>query len=501
MSLPLTPITLLLAVLVLTTVLVASVTRQQTQLFVPLLTATPLVGFGSGWVAAKFDSKATEQSQVVEVSASKAEPIKLQLRWRSDTPLGPEEEEDMAPKLSDMPPPPLPSPSARNNMPAHVQANVRSMKRFSLQLPPLPGTSNSSDDVKDILTGSAVTSPESEFPLSTRASSKPPTPDANDFLTALAAQERRVLELKEELGKAEADLTNLKKQWALHEALKKRNEIRHVEPLRPMKSPNKESFSSTPTTSRSMENDNRRRAVSIRTKPSRTIFEGGRHTRTLSLLSPTSLENRNNVVETLDGKIENKARNGSRAALLRVSTAPIGHSAQQSGGTRDDLVYTGKQFVGDLKDGLFNFIEDLRAATVGDEALSPARSKQIESSLGTSLAKSSNKSKDQRIPNQVSLQSSRVSPTRELAPSVKAVSSQTVAPESESALQQPIEDATSGGAEQREVGIGSNTTDSVKPSVADEDDEGWSNWDSPPPKDTASGFSNTARSTPRSSLR
>ena len=45
-----------------------------------------------------------------------------------------------------------------------------------------------------------------------------------NFLTAIAAQERRVLELKEDLVRAEADLRKLKVQWAQHEAQKKRND-------------------------------------------------------------------------------------------------------------------------------------------------------------------------------------------------------------------------------------------------------------------------------------
>lgn len=44
-----------------------------------------------------------------------------------------------------------------------------------------------------------------------------------------------MLELREELQKAEGDLEKLKKQWATYEATKKRNELRHVEALQPLK--------------------------------------------------------------------------------------------------------------------------------------------------------------------------------------------------------------------------------------------------------------------------
>ena len=60
--------------------------------------------------------------------------------------------------------------------------------------------------------------------------------DSNAFLTALAAQERRVLELKEELQKAEVELHNLKRRWASQEAAKKKNELLQLEQLQPLKS-------------------------------------------------------------------------------------------------------------------------------------------------------------------------------------------------------------------------------------------------------------------------
>ncbi|KAK9469221.1 hypothetical protein V1512DRAFT_255763 [Lipomyces arxii] len=41
--------------------------------------------------------------------------------------------------------------------------------------------------------------------------------DPTDFLTMLAAKQRRVLELRDELGKAESDLKELQKQWSTHE--------------------------------------------------------------------------------------------------------------------------------------------------------------------------------------------------------------------------------------------------------------------------------------------
>lgn len=96
---------------------------------------------------------------------------------------------------------------------------------------------------------SNITSPGSITPAtqpSTRPSpAQPPgTPmafdvpdDGYDFLRAIASQERKVMELREELTRAEADLATIKKQWALSEKSRKRAEINHAEPLMPLRSP------------------------------------------------------------------------------------------------------------------------------------------------------------------------------------------------------------------------------------------------------------------------
>lgn len=102
------------------------------------------------------------------------------------------------------------------------------MVRQSLELSPVtPSGSNAGKIHRHVLSISARTS----------SSDRPPSPekkafhDSNTFLTALASQERRVLELKEELHKAETELEKLKRQWTTHEAARKRNELRQLEPL------------------------------------------------------------------------------------------------------------------------------------------------------------------------------------------------------------------------------------------------------------------------------
>ncbi|KAI4242909.1 MAG: hypothetical protein L6R40_003782 [Gallowayella cf. fulva] len=178
--------------------------------------------------------------------------------------------------------------------------------------------------------------------------------DSNSFLTALAAQERRVLELREELQKAEDDLSRFKKQWATHEAIKKRNELRHQEQLQKLepasraschgdpkwasgrwseKSPNRPFAGVNGAHERAREASERSaNCRNSRRQTQRKIFAGSRHTRALSLLS----------------------KGGTTAG----------------GQPKEVFLETGKQFVGDLREGLWTFFEDLRQATVGEEASS-----------------------------------------------------------------------------------------------------------------------------------
>lgn len=114
--------------------------------------------------------------------------------------------------------------------------------------------------------------------------------EPNAFLTALATQERHVLELKEELQKAESDLEISKKQWASHETSKKKDEMRRSEKLQVIASPVRSTVMETEEPSPPIVKDReRRRAMYIQPRqPQRKVFAGSRHTKTLSLLNPTS---------------------------------------------------------------------------------------------------------------------------------------------------------------------------------------------------------------------
>ena len=223
-------------------------------------------------------------------------------------------------------------------------------------------------------------------------------------MTAIATQERRVLELKEELQRAEADLLNLKRQWAQHEANKKRNDARRVTRLQPVQtapSVNDQEEDADGSSAWMQQQMERRKALLGGGRNSnRTVFSGSRHTRTLSLLSPT-LENggkpafaprplppRRDSLKHSPKKIVEEPHDQRRvrpALIARASTTPdltteMAETAETSidlfdnleKGLDHELLRTGQNVVNGLKDGLWTFFEDLRAATVGDEAIQHA---------------------------------------------------------------------------------------------------------------------------------
>ena len=226
----------------------------------------------------------------------------------------------------------------------------------------------------------------SSVPSTPVLAERPPSPekkafnDSNAYLTALATQERRVLELKEELQKAEVDLEKLKRQWAMHEAAKKRNELRQLEPLQPLTAPFPTLSHPIGTESaRSHTNAGRTKLKPLSTRQApRTVFSGSRHTKTLSLLSPQFPTQQDSNV----GEIQAPARtrrettnNLPRSCTVSdvstgVAPLPARHKSLRSpahGQPREDIVETGKQLVGDFREGLWTFLEDLRQATVGED--------------------------------------------------------------------------------------------------------------------------------------
>ena len=229
-----------------------------------------------------------------------------------------------------------------------------------------------------------------------------------DFLTLVAAQERKVLEIREELAKADAELTALKKQWAIYEANKKRDEVRHVRRmavrLDQVPSP------TFPNRADAEEERQRRRALvemsnsnghtraestKLDRRGSKRVFEG-KHTRALSLLSPTSTKPASGrSIDELVGLAENRQSEDSASdhqpgtpSLSRMPTLDglvspenlqlgfgktytdlAGSKGPLPPGAADVFMKQGKQVVDGVREGLWTFFEDIRQATVGDEAV------------------------------------------------------------------------------------------------------------------------------------
>ncbi|MCJ1246836.1 hypothetical protein MMC30_004045 [Trapelia coarctata] len=403
----------------------------------------------------------------------------------------------------DMRPPPLPSLPPSSHRPTSSSSNITatgmatSLKRLSLNFPTQP-----IDHSRHRLSSVISSSPDKLSSPSSPELRPSLTAEPNAFLTALATQERRVLELKEELQKAELDLDRLKKQWAGHEATRKRNEMRQVEQLRPLASPTKVGDLEAESERRASREEDRRRVLNARAKrPQRKVFEGGRHARTLSLLSSSS-SGQQKAPSVLDGATQPMQNEGRRAIPTRSATVsgptrgaralhdPSTMAGPLSKGTKDDLMNTGKQLVGDLREGLWTFIEDLRQATVGDEAVNAARPRHKRNpSLGRPSSRNSSRTRAQTTPNRGSAQARRKGDTNASPATRTKLSSNTVV------------DIDDGGNtkntnhKQPAVSNGSNLDGTIESPEAETplEDDGWDNWESPPPKNSSPTVSNSPR--------
>ncbi|KAK4137701.1 hypothetical protein BT67DRAFT_396443 [Trichocladium antarcticum] len=236
----------------------------------------------------------------------------------------------------------------------------RSTNRLSLTLPIIPPTGY----------------PLRPNPASSSTPGFPPTPldtpslmspvDPTDLITAIATQERRVLELREDLAHAETELARLKRQWATHEAYKKRTARRSMDPHRGL-GPAAELQDET-AIQRSIELDRRRALLEQQSQQAtpersrRRVFTGS-HTRNLSLLSPTKPAS---LFSERDSETDSPKDDGDNRHPPPV---PDLHAKRASWAARSTQAPGVKQLAQDLKSGLWTFMEDLRQATVGDEPI------------------------------------------------------------------------------------------------------------------------------------
>jgi hypothetical protein len=395
-------------------------------------------------------------------------------------------------------------------------------KRLSLSFPIQPFSANNSKHSASSSTSQTPMTPAS--PVETDKDSIPsPTKDSVSFLVALATHERRVLELREELGRAEGELERLKRHWAMHEATKKRGELRAVEPLRPV-SNNSSGRGDVGVLSREeAENielwnaeQKRRRAIvngglangGLKTSASshRKVISGQRHTRTLSLLSPDRLtygqpfpQPTNLSVDPRNGPLDNKPellpsvtepsskpsvpqKSFSDSAQGKTdSTARTRNSFQ--GLPREALVRTGRQMAEDFKEGLWTFIEDLRQATVGEEGVNATASRTATSPSLTSTPKGARKQGSKN-----SLRGNGRNPNGQMAsPITKSESLEEGGKRTpagvkdsfwkEHGVQTPRKTAVRQKNTSDKAGLALELTEQRK--EANDDDDSWENWHSP----------------------
>ena len=360
-----------------------------------------------------------------------------------------------------------------------VQSALRSPKKLAVRINP-----RNDPDHDQPCISPARTAINTSLLLSTIQGTSSSVEDSNEFLTALATQERRVLELKEELHKAEEDLEKLQKQWTTHEITKKRSEIRNVEQLRSLRvgSPLNRHGGSSPG-SIYKEHERQRALKSEPQQAQRKVFPGSRQTRALSLLSPNPFNEKKQTQSHIRAASLVNSDEAVAKPLSRCATTPalaptfnIACHASSKNVPKEAILETGKQLVGDLRGGLWTFFEDLRQATVGEEAaVSPLKVKKAKYSRSKEVTQQSINVRAKR-----KARPERSQPTEDGQPSYQR-------------------DINDGGKLDKYDNSSNNTVNHVKrqnsglpndsiamtdtPQHGDVcDDGGWDNWDSPKSK-------------------
>lgn len=327
--------------------------------------------------------------------------------------------------------------TATSNVPASPRPSVGSPRRTDFQ---------SHGRALSMVTGSpAPTRPNRlsvQFPIQRSSANSPvlgsmlpprqptiPPPEAltdssdsldGNFLHAIATSERKVLELKEELQRAQADLDKLKRQWARHEAQKKREDVKHATKLQPLQtslhSADREDDVDGSNAWMQQEMERRKALMSASKTSSRTVFPGQRHTRTLSLLSPA--REMPPAAPTMQpprpprrDSLKNPARHSADGNIPSSRPAPLTRTSTANDVSNNDLaarrsadvimpdksidqellLRTGKELATNFKDGLWTFWEDLRQATVGEDSVQvpPPRRKSSTQTLAKPRKQSS----------------------------------------------------------------------------------------------------------------
>ena len=289
---------------------------------------------------------------------------------------------------SAMPPPPAPaagdaSPTRQSRSTSSASRNAN---RLSLTLPIAPPSSDPSRPTPTYVSANPSVPPT---PVDDSATASPS--DTNEFIIAIAAQERRVLELREQLSHAEGELLTLKRQWSSKQAYNRKAESRRADTARPV-APTADNESGS-SSRHSIDFDRRKLLLQNQNTPTqnrRKVLRGG-HTRTLSLLSPSKSDSSFGIHGEIDNEpislplppVERRTAQLTNPNLSkRASWQPQSHRQQASV----------PGLIEDFRLGLKTFVEDIRQITVGDEpinGLTPVRSPaQPSSSAGMSRTSS-----------------------------------------------------------------------------------------------------------------
>lgn len=267
--------------------------------------------------------------------------------------------------------------------------------------------------------GSLRSPQEATIPLPEKLAETSDSLDGN-FLHAIATSERKVLELKEELQRAQADLDKLKRQWAKHEAQRKREDVKHTTKLQPLQTSlhavDREDDGDGSNAWMQQEMERRKALMSASKTSSRTVFPGQRHTRTLSLLSspregtapipvmqPPRPPRRDSLKNATRHSADADTHSRRPSLLTRASTitdtssnVPLERRSADvilpnQSIDQEALLRTGKELATNFKDGLWTFWEDLRQATVGEDTVQvpPPRRKSSSQALGKPRKQSS----------------------------------------------------------------------------------------------------------------
>lgn len=345
--------------------------------------------------------------------------------------------------------------------------------------------------------------------------------ESADFFTALAAQERQVLELREELRNAETELERLKKQWALREVSKERSEVQQLEQLQLLsKSISSSKEMNYSDQARIFKDQERQRA----TKSSqRKVFSGSKHARTLSLLSPTSTNSLVMPIAVVTGtkgpqKNEDKSSISNSLPQKVIASAGIrktpkvtcSHSAHEL--PRDAILETGKQLVGDIREGLWTFFEDLKQATVGDEATSAliprkstsAHAHSARNQAGVHNGRGSNKSTTTTATTNNHKKVTKTEPADNQI--IKIIPKSITPAKNCSNTRAAMAPSDGDQSVTKPTSIQASPQQTQNQKDSDDDDDEWDNWDSPKPKhppvrwSTGSTTSLSTASTPSSHI-